>query len=131
MRFLVDECTGNAVANWLRKEGHDVVSVYQEARGISDDAVIKKAFSENRILITNDKDFKDIKSKGGIYNAHKVGVIFFKFKKNEYSYWGIVKVFINQFDTLKEILLEQSPPFVYEISSQGVKRYDFYSFLNF
>ena len=57
MRFLVDECTGNAVANWLRKEGHDVVSVYQEARGISDDAVIKKAFSENRILITNDKDF--------------------------------------------------------------------------
>src|SRR5579872_1322935 len=27
MRFLVDECTGPAVAAWLRTEGHDVFSV--------------------------------------------------------------------------------------------------------
>jgi len=26
MRFLVDECTGPAVAEWLRMDGHDVVS---------------------------------------------------------------------------------------------------------
>lgn len=24
MRFLVDECTGSRVANWLREEGHQV-----------------------------------------------------------------------------------------------------------
>lgn len=34
MRFLVDECTGPAVAHWLREHGHDVFSVYEEARGI-------------------------------------------------------------------------------------------------
>ncbi len=34
MRFLVDECTGPAVAQWLRQQ--------------------------NRILITNDKDFGDL-----------------------------------------------------------------------
>lgn len=57
MRFLVDECTGPAVAHWLRSSGHDVYSVFEESRGNNDDDVIKKAFEENRILITNDKDF--------------------------------------------------------------------------
>ncbi|MBN2560830.1 MAG: DUF5615 family PIN-like protein [Phycisphaerae bacterium] len=57
MRFLVDECTGPAVARWLRKQGHEVFCVYSEARGMDDDAVIQKALAEDRILVTNDKDF--------------------------------------------------------------------------
>ena len=57
MRFLVDECTGPAMAHWLREQKHEVFSVYEEARGMDDDAIIQKAFDENWILITNDKDF--------------------------------------------------------------------------
>ena len=57
MKFLVDECTGPAVAQWLKEQGHDIFSVYEEARGIDDDSIVMQAFSENRILITNDKDF--------------------------------------------------------------------------
>jgi predicted nuclease of predicted toxin-antitoxin system len=57
VRFLVDECTGPAVAEWLRAEKHEVFSVYEEARGMDDDVIIQKAFIENWILITNDKDF--------------------------------------------------------------------------
>ncbi len=57
MRFLVDECSGPALAQWLRGQGHDVFSVYEEARGMDDRDVVQKAFAENRILITNDKDF--------------------------------------------------------------------------
>jgi predicted nuclease of predicted toxin-antitoxin system len=57
MRFLVDECTGPAVAEWLREQKHEVFSVYDEARGLDDEAIIQKAFTENWILITNDKDF--------------------------------------------------------------------------
>ncbi len=57
MRFIVDECTGPAVAEWLRAERHEVFSVYEEARGMDDDVIIQKAFIENWILITNDKDF--------------------------------------------------------------------------
>jgi len=56
MRFLVDECTGPAVARWLREQKHEVFSVYDEARGMDDDSVIQKAHLENWILITNDKD---------------------------------------------------------------------------
>lgn len=57
MRFLVDECTGPAVAEWLRKQGHDVFSVFEESRGTDDDTIIRKAFEADSILITNDKDF--------------------------------------------------------------------------
>jgi len=57
MRFLVDECSGPALAQWLQSHGHDVFSVYDEARGMDDDEIVQKAFAENRILVTNDKDF--------------------------------------------------------------------------
>jgi len=55
MRFLVDECTGPKVAAWLRAEGHEVFSVFDEARGVEDDQVIQKAYDENWVLITNDR----------------------------------------------------------------------------
>jgi predicted nuclease of predicted toxin-antitoxin system len=57
VRFLVDENGGLVVPNWLRSLGHEVFSVYESARGIDDDEVIKKAFDENWILISSDKDF--------------------------------------------------------------------------
>jgi hypothetical protein len=40
MRFLVDECTGPAVVRWLRRQGHEVFSVYEEARGMEDEDII-------------------------------------------------------------------------------------------
>jgi predicted nuclease of predicted toxin-antitoxin system len=54
---MVDESTGPIVAAWLRAQGHDVFSVYEEARGMLDDAILHKAFTEGWILLTNDKDF--------------------------------------------------------------------------
>jgi len=57
LRLLVDECTGTKVAACLRGEGHEVFSIYDEARGMIDDWIIAKAHVENWILVTNDKDF--------------------------------------------------------------------------
>ena len=57
MRFLVDECTGPAVASWIQEKGFEVFSIFDNARGADDEFIIKKAFEENWILITNDKDF--------------------------------------------------------------------------
>jgi predicted nuclease of predicted toxin-antitoxin system len=59
MRFIVDECVGPMVARWLREQSHDVYSVYDESRGLEDEAVIRIAVKERRVLITNDKDFGD------------------------------------------------------------------------
>jgi len=57
MRFLVDECTGPKVAQWLVENGHDVYSVADQSPGWTDKEVLNKAITENRILLTNDKDF--------------------------------------------------------------------------
>jgi predicted nuclease of predicted toxin-antitoxin system len=57
MRFLVDECAGSSLAHWLREQGHDVFSVFDQARGITDDEVIQIALENQRILVTVDKDF--------------------------------------------------------------------------
>ncbi len=48
MRFLVDECTGPAVAEWLRDQKHEVFSVFEEARGMDDDDIILKALEDER-----------------------------------------------------------------------------------
>jgi predicted nuclease of predicted toxin-antitoxin system len=57
MRFLVDESTGPAVAKWMRENGHEVFSIFNEARGMQDADILQKAFTDNWILVTNDKDF--------------------------------------------------------------------------
>lgn len=71
----MDECTGPAVANWLREQKHEVFSVYEEARGMDDDSIIQKAFAESWILITNDKDFGEKVFRRRY--PHK-GVVFFR-----------------------------------------------------
>jgi predicted nuclease of predicted toxin-antitoxin system len=50
MRFLVDECTGPAVAQWLRDQSHEVFSIFEEARAMADDNILAKAYSEDWIL---------------------------------------------------------------------------------
>lgn len=59
-RFLVDECTGTSVANWLKNQNHEVFSVFEDFRGASDNQVLEKCQSENYILITSDKDFGEM-----------------------------------------------------------------------
>ena len=79
MGFLVDECTGPRVAQWLSEQGHDVFSVYQEARGSDDDSIIRKACEEDWILITNDKDFGEKVFRGR--HPHQ-GIIFLRLADN-------------------------------------------------
>lgn len=46
-------------ARWLERAGHDVISVYDEIPCAEDSAVIELALREDRIRVTNDKDFGD------------------------------------------------------------------------
>lgn len=75
MRFIVDECSGPAVVRWLSENGHDVFSVYDEARGLSDDAILDKAVAENWINVTNDRDFGEKVFRSG--RAHG-GVVYLR-----------------------------------------------------
>lgn len=60
MRFMVDECVGPRVAEWLRDGGHDVYSVFDQARGTCDEWLVEKSYAEKRILITCDRDFGEL-----------------------------------------------------------------------
>lgn len=60
MHFLLDECIGPIVARWLQNLNHDVISINDTNRGMNDQQILQKAARENRILITNDKDFGDM-----------------------------------------------------------------------
>jgi len=60
MRILLDEnIPGDAVAT-LRSRGHDVVWIRTDSPGIADDAILAGAVSEQRLLITFDKDFGEL-----------------------------------------------------------------------
>ncbi|MDX1426091.1 MAG: DUF5615 family PIN-like protein [Kiloniellales bacterium] len=60
MRFLADECVDASLVENLRAAGHDVRTVQETASACDDEAVIALAARENRILITEDKDFGEL-----------------------------------------------------------------------
>lgn len=48
------------MVSWLRTEGHDVVSIFETARGAADLDILAQAVHEGRVVITADKDFGDL-----------------------------------------------------------------------
>jgi predicted nuclease of predicted toxin-antitoxin system len=63
MRLLADECCEASMVAALRADGHDIVFVIENLRGSTDDQVLNLAYSESRILITEDKDFGELVSR--------------------------------------------------------------------
>ena len=57
MRFLADECCDFAAVRCLRDEGHDVIAVSETQNRSVDKDVMALALAENRIVLTEDKDF--------------------------------------------------------------------------
>ncbi len=57
MRFLADGSCDFAVARALRAEGHDVLAVSEFQQRSVDETIMKLAMIEDRILLTEDKDF--------------------------------------------------------------------------
>jgi len=60
MQFIVDESAGAAVVEYLRTTGHDVLAVAEAMPQADDQDILARAMSEERILITNDKDFGEL-----------------------------------------------------------------------
>jgi len=60
MKFLVAVCAGFEIAGYLLSKKFDVINVYEIDPHMSDSDILKLAVSENRIIITIDKDFGDL-----------------------------------------------------------------------
>jgi predicted nuclease of predicted toxin-antitoxin system len=100
MRFLVDECVGTTVADYLKSKNHIVFSVFDEWRGASDSDLLQKSFLENYILITSDKDFGEMIFKS--QKKHK-GIILIRCQPNNFKQKIIVltKLLANYADKLE------------------------------
>ncbi|MEZ4663521.1 MAG: DUF5615 family PIN-like protein [Caldilineaceae bacterium] len=60
MRLLADECADTQLVEFLRTQGHDVLYVMEVMRGETDGAILAKAYAEERIILTEDKDFGEL-----------------------------------------------------------------------
>lgn len=80
--ILADENIDYRIIESIKSVGIDVQSVYDNARGISDEQVIELAQNPPRIILTEDKDF------GEWVFAHKVeeiSVVFLRYRFDETS----------------------------------------------
>lgn len=76
MRFLADESCDFAVVRTLRAAGHDVLAVSEFQQRSVDHQLIEIAYTQGRILLTEDKDFGWLVFAGQMDNA---GVILIRF----------------------------------------------------
>lgn len=60
MKLLADECCDVLVVTGLRNDGHDVVYIKETAPGSDDESVLNLAAGEQRVLLTEDKDFGEL-----------------------------------------------------------------------
>jgi predicted nuclease of predicted toxin-antitoxin system len=57
VRFFVDECIGATLVTELRNRGHDVVWAQDNHATLPDTQILAFATRENRVLISEDRDF--------------------------------------------------------------------------
>ena len=79
IRFLADESCDFAVVRALRAAGYDVAAVGEGASRSDDPEVIARAHHEQRILLTEDKDFGWLVF---VSHANADGVILMRFPGN-------------------------------------------------
>jgi len=60
VRFLADECCDALLVDGLRQDAHDVLYVKEAAPGAADATVLQMAADQQRVLLTEDKDFGEL-----------------------------------------------------------------------
>ena len=79
MRLCANENVPGDCVVAVRGRGHDVLWIREAARGSGDDAVLAKAQSEARVLLTFDKDFGELGFRRG--KAASRGIVLFRLRK--------------------------------------------------
>jgi predicted nuclease of predicted toxin-antitoxin system len=60
VRFFADENIHADLVAWLRAAGHDVTYAAEVTAGEPDEALLERARGQNRIVLTDDKDFGEL-----------------------------------------------------------------------
>ena len=97
MRFLVDECFPKSLVTALIDRGHDVVWATDICKSEDDRHVLAIATTDDRIVITEDKDFGDLTIRDG-YVA--VGIILAHAERYPGGITSAVETLCSQIDAL-------------------------------
>lgn len=77
MNFLADENFPLSSIKLLRNSGHNVIIVLEETPGGKDSHILKRAYKENLIILTFDRDY------GELIYRHRAfppcGIVYFRF----------------------------------------------------
>lgn len=76
MRFITNENIPGGLVAALRSSGHDVLSVKESMRGEQDAAILKRGVAEDRLVVTQDKDFAELVFRLGM--PADCGVVLFR-----------------------------------------------------
>jgi predicted nuclease of predicted toxin-antitoxin system len=90
MQFLANENFPLDVVEGLRNEGHDVAWIRADAPGSKDPDILHRAVTENRILLTFDKDFGDLAFHFGL--PATCGIVLFRLQANSSAALAILVV---------------------------------------
>jgi predicted nuclease of predicted toxin-antitoxin system len=60
LKFLADVNIEKQIVEFLKNHGYDVIWIPEYDNRLSDDKLLELAKKENRILLTNDKDFGEL-----------------------------------------------------------------------
>jgi len=80
MKFLIDESVEYTLVKTLRNLGYDTSSIAEDIPSLEDKYVLSLANKEDRIIITNDKDFGELVYKSKL--IHK-GIILFRLRSED------------------------------------------------
>jgi predicted nuclease of predicted toxin-antitoxin system len=60
MKFLIDVNASGTISDWLTAQSHDVAKVADRNPRLPDEEILMWASSEDRIIVTTDKDFEEM-----------------------------------------------------------------------
>jgi predicted nuclease of predicted toxin-antitoxin system len=109
--ILADENIPFEITKSLREQGFEVTSIYETARGVSDEQVIEIALKYEYILLTEDKDFGE-----WVFAHHAKGlsVLFLRYSFDELQEVTQALVYLLKTQTLQR-------PFFATITSKKIR----------
>ena len=129
MNFLFDAQMPARLAKGLEvidQENNDKVKTHCmfhaddiAGKGSTDEQIIHKANEMQAIIISEDDDFRRIKSNKALVKKFKLGYVLYKPPQHGARYWEKVSAFILGWEKLKKMIEKSEKPFIFKIDKKG------------
>lgn len=98
------------------------IPILEGQRSYTDEQVIQIAGLKKGIILTQDKDFKQLKKKAKVFEEHGVAAFYFQQGKKTFrSYWSIVVYLTTRWEEIKENVHAREPPYYCCFTPKGLQ----------